>query len=229
MKKLGIVGGIGPEATIDYYRMIIELCLIERQNYPEIIVYSINMNKMLDMTERGDLDELVQYLLTALDALKNAGADFAIIASNTPHMVFDTLQEESPLDLLSIVEATCKKAILSKMRRLLLLGTKFTMKSSFYRRVFSREGIEIVVPEDNEIEYIHDRIFKELELGNIVQETKTRILEIVSRIKQKEGIEGVILGCTELPLMFPEDELGINFLNTSRIHVESALTRMVES
>jgi len=229
MKRLGIVGGIGPESTIDYYRMMIELCLIERRDYPEIIVYSINMNKMLDMTERADLDELVQYLLTALEALKSAGADFAIIASNTPHMVFDTLQEESPLDLLSIVEATCKKAVSLKMRRLLLLGTKFTMKSSFYKSVFSKEGIEIIVPEDNEIEYIHDRIFKELELGNIVQETKNRILKIVSRIKQKEGIEGVILGCTELPLMFPEDELGINFLNTSRIHVESALKRMVES
>ena len=106
---------------------------------------------------------------------------------------------------------------------------KFTMKSSFYKTVFSRKGIEIIVPDDSEIEYIHEKIFEELELGNIVQETKERILKIVARINRNTGIEGVILGCTELPLMFPGDELGLSFLNTSRIHVESALKRMVEN
>ena len=231
MKRLGIVGGIGPEATIDYYRMLVELYLQEKRSYPEIIIYSIDMNRMLDITERGDMDELIRYLLNSLEALKLSGADFAIIASNTPHMVFDKLEKVSPLELISIVEETCRRAKALQMQKLLLLGTKFTMTSSFYRRVFSQEGIDIVVPRRKEIEYIHEKIFEELEAGIIVQETKNRILEIISSIERKDRIQGVILGCTELPLMFPEEDTGFGtrFLNTSRIHVESALKRMIES
>jgi aspartate racemase len=227
VKKPGIVGGIGPESTVDYYKMLIELCTREYGTFPEILVYSIDMNRMLTYVEQGEFKELCAYLLDAVEALGRAGADFALIASNTPHVVFKELQSSSPLELISIVKETCNRARYLGLKKLALLGTKFTMQESFYPDEFREDGIELVVPGAEEIEYIHEKIMNELEKGIVKDETKTRFLDIIEQMKHTSGVQGVILGCTELPIMFPDDELGISFLNTSKIHVESAYQRMV--
>ncbi len=228
MKTPGIVGGIGPESTVDYYKMLIELFTKEHGTFPEIIVYSIDMNRMLAYVEHGELKELCDYLLYAIEALGRAGADFAVIASNTPHVVFKELQSSCSLELISIVKETRHRARSLGLRKLALLGTKFTMEKSFYPDEFREEGIELVVPIAEEIEYIHKKIMNELEKGIVKYKTKTRFLDIIKKMKNTYGVQGVILGCTELPLMFPNDELGISFLNTNRIHVEGVYQRMIK-
>jgi aspartate racemase len=228
MKKLGMVGGIGPESTIDYYRMLIDLHLRAEPegNYPETLIYSINMTRMGGFISARDFDGLTDYLLDALNSLGKAGADIGLVASNTPHVVFDRLQKHSPIPLVSIVESACEEARRRGLSKLLLLGTAFTMLSSFYRAVFDPSGIELATPRRRDIPFLHEKIMSELEHGILRDDTKTAILDIIAPFKKTEGIDGVILGCTELPLLFPEDELGLPFLNTSRIHVEAAFRRL---
>src|SRR4029077_13422618 len=147
MKTLGIIGGVGPESTADYYRSIIALY---RQrtgdgSYPELIINSINLKKEMDMVERNQIDQLTSYLLEEVQKLARAGADFGLIASNTPHIVFPNLSPRSPIPLISIVEAACAVAQKMKLKRVGLFGTTFTMQGTFYPAVFSRAGITLVV------------------------------------------------------------------------------------
>jgi len=225
---LGIVGGLGPESTADYYRLFVE-GYRERcgGEYPALLVYSVSLSRMLAMQRADRGNELVDLLLGAVEALQRAGATLALVASNTPHRYFDELAARSPLPLLSIVEAARARAASLGLQRLGLLGTGFTMAADFYPRVFARQGLSVVVPSPEEQTYIHERIFAELEEGRVVPETRGRFLEIIARLREQESIDGLILGCTELPLMFPRDELGLPFLNTSCIHVEAALERLL--
>lgn len=225
MKKLGIVGGIGPESTVDYYRLLIKGYqeLKGDGNYPELLINSINMTKMLEMVAKNEMESLVIYLSEALKALASAGAEYAVMASNTPHIVFDQLQVSSPIPILSIVEETCKKVKSLGLKRVGLLGTRFTMQTDYYAKVFERYGISVIVPGQEEQEYIHTKIFSELQSLVVKDETKQGLLAIVKRMNDEEGIEGLILGCTELPLILTQDEFGIKFFNTSLIHVESAI------
>ena len=152
MKVLGIVGGIGPDSTIDYYRSII---LQYRQAVadgasPALVIRSVDVNVLVKLMSGARYPEVVTYLSTALASLAAAGADFAIISANTPHIVFDELQTLSPIPLFSIVEATCRAAKALELHRLGLIGTRFTMKADFYPRVFAKQGIELIVPGDDE-------------------------------------------------------------------------------
>jgi aspartate racemase len=225
---LGIVGGLGPESTVDYYRLFVE-GYRERYGgeYPPLLLYSVSLSRMLELQRADRGEELVELLLGAAQALHRGGATLALVASNTPHRYFDELAARSPLPLLSIVEATADRAVALGLRRLGLLGTGFTMAADFYPRVFARRRLSVIVPTPEEQAYIHERIFAELEEGRVVPETRDRFLDIVARLKEQDSIDGVILGCTELPLMFPGDELRLPFLNTSRIHVEAALERLL--
>lgn len=223
--KLGIVGGIGPESTIDYYRMFIKeyQSIVKDGSYPELTINCIDMSKMLGMVGRQDWQGLVDYLYFSVAQLVNAGATYALLASNTPHVVFEELQDRCNIPLLSIVEETCKKTKSIGINKIGLLGTGFTMKSDYYQKVFEREGLSIFVPSEEEQEYIHNKIFSELQSLIITDETKTGLLSIVKRMLGDHGVEGVILGCTELPLILTEDEFGLRFINTSQVHIESAI------
>lgn len=228
MATLGIVGGLGPESTVEYYRLFLEGYRARRAGeYPAVALYSVSMTRMLGLQEAERHTELVKLLLEAVEAVHRAGATLAVIASNTPHRYFEELDARSPVPLLSIVAATCTRASALGLRRLGLLGTGFTMAADFYPRVFSQAGLEVRVPPEDEQAYVHEKIFSELEEGRVVPETRRRFLRIVGRMKDEQAIDGLILGCTELPLMFPHDELGLPFLNTSRIHVEAALERLL--
>jgi aspartate racemase len=230
MKTLGIVGGIGPESTIEYYRQIIATYRQRKQDgsYPQIIISSIDMKKMLDFIEGNELVRLTEYLLGEVQKLAKACADFGLLASNSPHIVFDELSRESPIPLLSIVEAACVATKKLGLKRVGLLGTRFTVQGRFYPDVFSREGITLIVPEEEEQAYIHDRYMNELVNGVIIPETRQRLLAIVERLKAQEGIEGLILGGTELPLILREESYqGLPFLDTTKIHVERAVAQML--
>jgi len=230
MKTLGIVGGLGPESTVDYYQRIIARYR-ERTgdgSYPEFIINSVNLRKGLDFMDVNDLTGMADYLLEAIGKLARAGADFGLISANTPHIVFDELAPRSPIPLISIVEATCAVAKGRKLKRLALFGTRYTMQATFYPNVFSREGIELLVPEPDDQNYIHDKYFTELVPGKFLPETRAGLLAIVDRMKAKSDIDGVILAGTELPLILHDpSHNGIPFLDTTKIHVQAAVTKMV--
>jgi len=230
MKTLGMIGGLGPESTVDYYQKIIALYRERTRNgsYPEFIIKSVNLRKGLDFMDANDLAGMADYLLEAIGRLARAGADFGLISANTPHIVFDELASKSPIPLISIVEATCAAAKARKLKRLALFGTRYTMQRNFYPKVFSREGIELLVPEPNDRAYIHDKYMNELVPGKFLSETRSGLLAIVDRTKAKSDIDGVILAGTELPLILRDfDHDGIPFLNTTKIHVEAAVDEML--
>lgn len=224
MKKIGIVGGLGPEATIDYYRIIIELYRKKQNgNFPEIIIYSLNMKEFFDILKNKERNEIIDWLNKAVKSLQNAGADFAIIASNTPHFVFDEVKALSPIPMLSIVEETYKVVEKLDLKKVGLLGTKFTMSSDFYQKVFAKRDILIVVPNEQEQKYIQEKLWTEIMFNKIIEETRQELLKIVKRMIDSASIQGLIVGCTELPLILTKDEFGIPFLNTTRIHAESVV------
>ena len=230
MKTLGIIGGIGPESTIDYYRQIIDLYRRRLQDgsYPAIIINSVDMMAMLYLIERNEVASLTDYLLGEIQKLAMAGADFGIMASNSPHIVFDELASRSPIPLISIVKSACEAAKELGLKRVGLLGTRFSMQGSFYPEVLSREGITVVTPTSKEQTYIHDKYMNELVNGIFAPETRDRLLTIVERLVEHDGIEGLILGGTELPLILPEEDYdGVPFLNTTKIHVERAVAEML--
>jgi aspartate racemase len=229
-KTLGIIGGVGPESTMDYYRSIIALYR-ERAgdgSYPKMIINSIDLKEEIGMVERNELDELTDYLVAEIGKLAKTGADFGLIASNTPHIVFDQVRERSPIPLISIVEAACDAAKTAKLKRIAIFGTTFTMLGDFYPKVFSHRGIELVRPQLTEQAYIHDKYMNELVNGIFHDETHAGLLAIVDRMKAEERIDGIILAGTELPLILREEShSGIPFLNTTQIHVAAAVAKML--
>ena len=230
MKSLGVIGGLGPESTIDYYERIIALYRERTRDgsYPRFFIISVDLKKGLDFMEAGDLAGMAAYLLDGIDKLVRAGADFGLISANTPHIVFDDVASKSPIPLISIVEATCAAAKTRKLQRLALFGTRYTMQGKFYVNLFSRQGIELLVPEPNDQDYIHDKYMNELVPGRFLAETRAGLLAIVDRMKAKSDIDGVILAGTELPLILRDPNYnGIPFLNTTEIHCEAAVTEML--
>jgi aspartate racemase len=226
MKKIGIIGGIGPESTIDYYKLIIG-AFHEKQadlGYPEIIIYSANLSSLMKILEAKDWENLTDWLLEKVVALHKAGAEFAVIGSNTPHIVFDKVSSRSPIPMLSIIEETRKNAQKRGLKKLGLLGTRFTMESDFFKKPFGDTGMAIVVPEKEDQELIHHRLFSEIELGIIKDSTRNELLSIAKKMIDRHFIDALILGCTELPLILNKDEFGIPFLNTTAIHAASIVS-----
>jgi aspartate racemase len=226
MHTVGIIGGIGPESTIEYYRKIVSSFLKREANgnYPQVIINSINMKKMLDLIGSGKLGEVTDYLASEVRKLAVAGADFGLLASNTPHIVFDQVQQASPLPLISIVEATCKKTMALGLSRVGLLGTKFTMQGGFYNAVLSGQDIEVCVPGEAEQNYIHNKYMGELVKGIVHDETRSGLLNIIDEMKNNYNLQGLILGGTELPLILKQNDVSdLCLLDTTEIHVESIL------
>jgi aspartate racemase len=231
MRAIGIVGGIAPESTIDYYRRLLAGYRERRPegSQPAIIINSIDLKKMLGLIGAGQLEEVTDYLTAEVVRLVRAGAEVGALASNTPHIVFEGIARRSAIPLVSIVEATCAKAKSLQLKRLGLFGTRFTMQGRFYPEVFAREGLSVVAPLTEEQDYIHDEYMNELIPGKFLPETRERMLAIAAAMKEREGIGGLILGGTELPLLLTDSSpAGMPFLDTTAIHVEAILERALE-
>lgn len=230
MKRLGIVGGIAPESTIEYYRLIVEnyRARVTDGSYPLLVINSIDMNRMRGLVETNQREQLAEYLLGELRRLADAGSDFALLASNTPHLIFDELERRAPVPLLSIMRVTLDEAVALKLKKVGLLGTRFTMRGGVYKEVFARGGIEIVTPDETDQDYVHEKYMGELIEGVFLPETREGLLAVVDRLKEREGVEGVVLGGTELPLILRDPAgRGIPFLDTTRIHAERAVAEML--
>jgi aspartate racemase len=230
MKTLGMIGGIGPESTVDYYRSILAAYGEQRPDgsSPSIIINSIDLQKGLRFLGNNDLDGLTNYLSYEIRRLAGAGADFGVLAANSPHIIFDELRKQSPIPLLSIVEATCNHAKAAGLTNLALLGTAFTMQGRFYPEVFSRENIKLVTPQPDEQAYIHDKYLGELVKGVFLPETRQQLLAIINRMKERDHIAGVILAGTELPLILRSpDKPPVPFLDTTQIHVQAIVKELL--
>jgi aspartate racemase len=218
---------LGPESTVDYYRRILEAWNREDpSSSPSIIIDSLDVDRGLRLVEH-DRPGLVEYLSASLSRLAAGGADFAAMAANTPHVVFDDLVARSPIPVISIVEVCADDAQRRDLRRLGLLGTRFTMEGSFYPTVFARRGMAIVSPNDKERAWIHDRYVGQLLKGEFRDETRDGVISVVRRLREEENIDGVILGGTELTLLLTAPLVAdIPALDTTALHVDAIVRRL---
>lgn len=223
-KKIGILGGTSPQSTLDYYKHIIN-SYIEQFNdhaYPEIIIYSVNFQKYIDWQKTNDWDKIADDMAEVIRQLEKVGADFALIAANTLHKVFDKVVKKVNIPLLSIVECVAKEAKKLNIKKIGLLGTRLTMTESFYPDRLAKDGIECIVPDEADIRTINEILFNELVKGIIKPESKQKFLEIIEKL-EKRGAQGIILGCTEIPLLVSQEDCKIPVLDSAKIHAEYAL------
>lgn len=230
MKKLGLVGGMGPESTIPYYHDIVYGVQkkIGKDFFPNLTIESIDVFHLLKLCKKKEYEELTEYLLKAVKNLASAGADFAALSANTPHIVFEKLQERSSIPLMSLVETVCDEVKHRNKNKIGLLGTIFTMDGEFFKKPFKENKIEIVIPKDEEKQYINNKISKELEHGIFKKETLEEFLKIIKRMKEEDGIEGIILGCTELPLLFKKTDTLVECFDIMKIHINALVNMIIE-
>lgn len=229
MKTLGLIGGTGPESTIEYYRLLVARYREQADgHFPAVIITSIDLKQMIEWMTAGNLAAVTDGLAAEFERLRIAGADLAALTANTPHIVFDELQARSSLPLISIVEATCEEVRKRGLSTVGLFGTRFTMQAPFYPSVFSRGGVNLVLPSNQEQDYIHEIYLGELLKDVFLPETRTRLLEIADEMKRRDNIEAVILGGTELPLLLRDPEHnGLPLLDTTSIHVDQLVAEML--
>ncbi len=229
MKQAGIIGGLGPESTVDYYQSFISKFqdkVNSKQKLPELFINSINMYNIFHYISKGQTEELINYVGEAAEKLESIGADFVVISANTPHIVFDEVSKKVNVPMISIVEATYEKAQELGMKNVGLLGTKFTMEHDFFKKPFLSGDKKIVVPIEEDQQFIHQRIVDELENGIVKQDTKEAFLRIINKMIAEENLDGLILGCTELPMILSEADVDSALLNTTEIHVDKMIEQL---
>jgi len=230
MTSVGLVGGLGPESTIDYYRRIIDgWRRHDPATTPSMVIDSLDPNRALALA-RNDVDGMFDYVLASVRRLAAAGVDFIAITANTPHLVFDRLASVSSRPMISIVEVCADEARRRDIRRPLLLGTRFTMEAPFYPDVFARLGIGVITPDDDDRRWVHQRYVDELLNGDFRGDTRQAFLSLVERLREREGIDAVILGGTELPLLLQAPTVaGLPVLDTTELHVNAIVERLRRS
>ena len=203
-KRIGIIGGISHESTIKYYEYILKKYYARKRNYhyPEMVIFSLDLKKLMEFEDR-----------------EKAGAEFIVIAANSPHSVFEVVEKMASVPMISIVEVAAREAEKWDMKKLLLTGIKYTMQSSFYQDVFKKHGMEVITPSEEEQDEINKIVFNELVLGIFKKETRIKLINIIKNYK----VDGVILGCTELPLILDQEDTEVKLLNTLVLHARAAL------
>ncbi len=221
MNRIGILGGMSYESTIKYYHLLLERYYEKFNdfNYPEVLIFSVNFQKLIDYEIGGNREKYIEYLMSGINSLVKGGATFIVMAANSPHAVYNDLEKLSEVPILSIVKATAEKAMKEKMKSLLLLGIKFTMQNTFYQDYFKRICIEVITPSNEEQDVIDKIIFDELVIGFFKQGSKQKVIQIIKRYK----VDGVILGCTEIPLILTQNDAEIKLFDTLQIHVDATL------
>ncbi len=221
MNRIGILGGMSYESTIKYYDLLLEKYYEKFNNYyyPEVLIFSMNFQKLIDFELGEKREKYIEYLMSGINSLVNGGATFIVMAANSPHAVYNDLEDLSEVPILSIVKATAEKVKKEKMKKLLLLGIKFTMQNTFYQEYFKKIGVEVITPSNDEQDVIDKIIFDELVIGFFKQESKKKLLQIINRYQ----VDGAILGCTELPLILTQDDAEIKLFDTLQIHVDATL------
>jgi aspartate racemase len=229
-KRIGILGGMSPESTVAYYEYITRT-YTERfgdYGYPEILIYSVSFQEYVDWPNQDRWDLVAEGLSRAGQKLVAAGADLLLIATNTMHLVFDQVQASVEVPMLSLLDATAEAILARDLHTVGLLGTKFAMEKGFYQDALARRGISTLVPDDKDREYVHRVIYDELVAGRLRDESRDGYVTIIRKLVDR-GAQGIILGCTEIPLLVDEASAGIPLFDTTQIHAEAALNYAIKT
>lgn len=226
MKKIGLVGGTGPESTLMYYKELnsrIDL-LTDGKSMPDIAIESVNFRRAWDYVTYGNYDNLAEYLSDKVNSLKKTGAEIIALTAGTMHIVFDEIENRTGVSLISIPKAVCDEAVLQGYKKVGLLGTIFTMEQDYMKKDFIQAGIDVVVPCKKEREFVAKRIFEELEFGIVKESTLNEFNGIITKMKKDDGIEAVILGCTELPLLLNSENCVLPCMDSVKIHIQELIS-----
>lgn len=221
MKKIGLVGGTGPESTLMYYKELNSRIdkMTAGKAMPDMAIESVNFRKAWDMVVEADYEKLADYLAEKVDALKATGSEIMALTAVTMHIVFESVKEKTGVDLISIPMSVCKEVQARGYKKIGLLGTIFTMEQDYMKKDFLQAGIEIIVPDAENRKLVAKRIFEELEVGIVKESTLKEFNEVIRKMKEEHDIEAVVLGCTELPLLLNDDNCVLPCLDSVEIHI----------
>lgn len=221
MKRIGILGGISLASTLAYYKTITDFYYDRFHDYyyPEILINSLNFQYFTDLEDQNRMEEYKAYILEGISRLEKAGADFVLMAANSPHSVLEEIRPQIALPVVSIVDAVAEKAQEMGLKTVLLTGIRYTMQRTFYQEGFRKYGIHVLVPNAQEQETINQIIFGELVIHKKTKAAQDAFKKILSHYKK----DGVILGCTELPLLLEQGDVDFPLLNSLELHCRAAL------
>jgi len=225
LKTIGLIGGMSWESSLEYYRIINETAKLKLGGLhsAKCIMYSVDFEEIETLQHENKWEELTNIMVNTARSLKNSGADFIVICTNTMHKMASDIEKKVEIKVLHIAEVTGEEIIKKGMKKVGLLGTKFTMEGDFYKKVLKDKfNIDVVIPDEDEREFVHDVIYKELCQGVISKGSKEKYIKIINNLALK-GAEGIILGCTEIPLLIKQEDVNIPVFDTTTIHAISAV------
>lgn len=222
MKKIGLVGGTGPESTLMYYKELNQRIdrLTDGKAMPDIAIESVNFHRFWGYVTDNELDLLTDYLVEKIDCLARSGAEVVSLSCATGHIVIDRIRQKTNTPLVSVPEAVCDAAAAKGYRKVGLIGTIFTMEKDYMKKPFANAGIDVIIPKQTERQLIAERIYEELERGIVNERTLKELQQIIERMRADDGIEAIILGCTELPLLLNNSNSPVPCLDSVDIHIE---------
>ena len=223
LKTIGLIGGMSWESTVTYYKIINEVIKekLGGLHSAKCVLYSLDFQEIEECQANGNWQKSGEILGEAANNLEKAGADFIVICTNTMHKVVNQIKEKISIPILHIAEMTAEKILEKGLKNIALLGTKYTMEQDFYKSKLIEKGINVIIPDKNDIEIINEVIYDELCLGTINSDSKKKFLEIVDKLRNK-GAEGIILGCTEIGLLIKNEDTDVPLFDTAIIHAEQA-------
>ncbi|MED4017514.1 aspartate/glutamate racemase family protein [Sutcliffiella cohnii] len=223
MKTIGLIGGLSWESTAEYYRIINETVKeqLGKLHSAKVLLHSFDFEEIVQLQHNGQWDKATQKMIEAGKTLENGGADFVVICTNTMHIMSEEMTDNLNIPLLHIVDCFGANIQKEKIKKVGLLGTKFTMEQPFYRDLLNEKGIEVIIPDEEERHIVHDIIYHELCKGIIKEESKDMYLSIIHSLKEN-GAEGVILGCTEIPLLIQQSDTPVPLFDSTAIHAIAA-------
>jgi aspartate racemase len=225
LKIIGLIGGMSWESSLEYYRLINEFTkkVLGGLHSAIILMYSVDFHGIEKLQRKGEWEELTSIMTGIAKLLEKNGADLLLICTNTMHLMADEIQKRVSIPLIHIADATAQVIKQKDFKRVGLLGTKFTMEKEFYKdRIMEKHGIDVIIPADTSRQIVHDVIYDELVLGILKEESKVKFINIINELRDR-GAEGIILGCTEIPLLIKQEDVDIPIFNTTEIHAEAAV------
>lgn len=230
MKTIGLIGGMSWESSVDYYRIINEETrnILGGSHSSKCLMYSFDFHEIEELQNKNSWEELTEEMVLQADNLKKAGADFIVICTNTMHIMAPDIEKRTGLKVLHIADVTGEEIKRKSIGKVALLGTKFTMEGTFYKKVLKdKHNIDVVIPNDEDREVIHNIIYNELVRGIIKDDSRQKYIKIIDKLMDK-GAEGVVLGCTEIPLLIKQKDVSIPIFNTTEIHSKAAVRYAID-
>lgn len=223
MKKIGLMGGLGPASTVEYYMGLVEMTLEDKgpECYPRIVIDSVDMGLHTALFDKSDYEAIGDLIYDSLLTLKNAGCELAAITANTEHIVWDYVKDRLPLKTISIVDAVIEECKRNDYTKVVTFGTKWTLKSGLYENAFKTAGITPVVPDEADIELLGSIIYPNLENGIVIPEDKVRMIELAEKYIQAADADALLLGCTEIPLMIKPGDVGVPVIDSTKVHIKA--------